>query len=151
MKIHHEPHFDVNRVCELYSKKDGVPVQYVCTSATNEYGDFSCDVFYRESPHPEFGNRYFALYRNQHFDSDGTIMITNADKIEELTFEMYYSKTESEWFYSQHRYDFRPVPGAGINIDGGRSYVRIVGDIHSDFQRKNMKVKDGKFVEVVEV
>lgn len=149
MKIHHEPHFDVNLVCEHYSKKDGVPVKYVCTSATNEYGAFSCDVFYRETPHPDFGNRYFGLFHKPRISGEiNQIMISNADKIEDLTFEMYYSEKESEWFYSQHRHDFRPVPGAGINIDGGRSYVRIVGDIHGDFQRKTMKVKNGEFVEV---
>lgn len=149
MKIHHEPHFDVQLVCDHYSQKDGVPVQYVCTSATNEYGSFSCDIFYRETPHPEFGNRYFAIFSEPSpLGVERRIMISNADKIEDLTFEMYYSKTTSEWFYSQHRHDFRPVPGAGINIDGGRSYNRIVGDIHGDYQRKQMKVKDGQFVEV---
>ena len=150
MIIHHEPRFDTQKVCELYSKKDGVPVKYVCTSATNAYGDFACDVFYRETPHPEFGNRYFALF-SRYIDetSSPVIMISNADKIEDLTFDMFYSKLDEKWHYSQHRHDFRPVPGANINIDGGRSYVRVVGDIHGDYQRKCMKVKDGEFVEKV--
>jgi hypothetical protein len=142
MMIHHEPRFDTQKVCELYSKKDGVPVKYVCTSATNAYGTFACDVFYRETPHPEFGNRYFALFQRSE-----QILITNADMIEDLTFDMFYSKLDEHWHYSQHRHDFRPVPGANINIDGGRSYVRVVGDIHGDYQRKCMKVKDGEFVE----
>ena len=147
--IHHEPIFDTEKVCKHYSEKDGVPVKYVCTSATNEYGTFACDVFYRETPHPEFGNRYFALFSRSTGpkEEQRQLLITNADKIEDLTFHMIYSKLDEHWHYSQHRHDFRPVPGANLNIDGGRSYVRIVGDIHGHYERKRMKVKDGEFVE----
>jgi hypothetical protein len=35
MEIKHEPLFDTAKVEKLYSEKDGVPVKYVCTSATN--------------------------------------------------------------------------------------------------------------------
>lgn len=142
--IAHEPIFDIDKVCELYSKKDGVPVKYVCTSATNAYGTFAADVFYRETPHPEFGNRYFALFVKR----GNQIMIANADTIEDLTFDMYYSPTEEKWIYSKHRHDFKPVPGADINIDGGRSYSRVVGNIHGTYKSKCMKIKDGEFVDV---
>jgi hypothetical protein len=35
--IKHEPQFDTDKICKIYSKKDGVPVTYVCTSAVNSY------------------------------------------------------------------------------------------------------------------
>ncbi len=63
MNIKHNPIFDTDTVIASYEKKDGVPITYVCTSALN-HGTLATDVFYRETPHPEFGNRYFALYMN---------------------------------------------------------------------------------------
>lgn len=144
MKINHSPIFDTKRVEELYTNKDGVPVTYVCTSATNLNATFACDVFYRETPHPDFGNRYFALYRNPDFSSDGTIMITNADMIEDLEFGMV--EGSAGWEYSQHRHDYRNVEGSGCSIDGGRAYVRRVGNLAAEC--KMMKVLDGKFVHV---
>ena len=49
--IKHEPIFDTQKVCELFSKKDGVPITYVCTSALDD-GAQAMDIFYRETPHP---------------------------------------------------------------------------------------------------
>jgi len=138
MNINHRPLFDTKRVCELYSAKDGVPVTYVCTTALGGEAQ-AMDVFYRETPHPEFGNRYFGLYRNQHFAADGTVMITNADKIEDLTFDMI--KVNGQWHYSQHRHDFHSV--GDVAIDGGRAYVKLVGNIN--VPRASMKVVNGEF------
>lgn len=137
MNIQHAPIFDTEKVCKLYSEKDGVPIKYVCTSAIQEHADFAADVFYRETPHPEFGNRYFALYRNPHFASDGTVMITNADQVEKFEFAMIKDKDDTYW-YSSHRHDCLFIDGS--MIDGGRSYVRASGPV--DF----FKIKDGNFV-----
>ena len=138
--INHDPMYDTDKVCKLYSEKDGVEVNYVCTSAIRQNDNFACDIFYRETPHPEFGNRYFGL-----FTTSGQLLITNADSIEDLTFEMIYSSIDEQWYYSQHRHDFRGVPGEDVAIDGGRAYTRIVGDATVD--QKTMKVKDGKFID----
>ena len=141
MNIHHRPIFDTKRVEELYSKKDGVPVKYVCTSAPNEFANYAADIFYRETPHPEFGNRYFGLYRNHDPASDGTIMITNGDMIEDLEFGMV--KVNCQYHYSQHRHDFYSV--GNVSLDGGRAYFKRVGDI--SIPACWFKVKDGEFVE----
>ena len=147
MMINHEPIFDTKKVCELYSKKDGVPIKYVCTSAPNEYGTYAADIFYRETPHPEFGNRYFGLYNANNFGGvRGGIMITNADPIEDLTFTAIYSNMLEQWVYSKHRHDYREVPGENVAIDGGRSYNRMVGDFKSAMV-KTFVVKDGEFKE----
>jgi hypothetical protein len=132
--IKHQPLFDTDKVCEHYSKKDGVPVQYVCTSALGEQ-DFAVDVYYRETPHPEFGNRYFGLYRN-HFAADAQIMITNADVIEELNFSM-IKDSKGDLHYSAHRHDYKVVDNGNM-IDGGRAYTKSSGcEIYS------YQVKDG--------
>jgi hypothetical protein len=141
MNIKHHPLFDTARAEKLYSEKDNVTVKYVCTSAIGSEAQ-AMDIFYRETPHPKFGNRYFGLYRNQHFASDGTVMITNADKIEEAEFGMI--EGAEGWEYSQHRHDYRSVGDCAV--DGGRSYFRRVGDL--SVSTKYMKIVDGEFVEV---
>lgn len=140
MNINHTPILDTKRVCELYSEKDGVPVTYVCTSAIGGEAQ-AMDIFYRETPHPDFGNRYFGLYRNQHFASDGMVMIANADKIEDVEFGML--EGPDGWEYSQHRHDYRMVGECAI--DGGRAYIRRSGDLSVPV--KYFAVKDGKFEE----
>jgi hypothetical protein len=139
MNINHRPILDTKRVCELYSAKDGVPVKYVCTSAPNKHADYAADIFYRETPHPDFGNRYFALYRNPSFSSDVEIMITNADMIEDFEFGMVVGD-DGMTYYSQHRHDFCSFENGNM-IDGGRSYSRSSGVV------TYYKVVNGEFVE----
>ena len=138
LPIKHAPLFDTEKVEKFYSEKDGVPVKYVCTTATNVHATFAADVFYRETPHPEFGNRYFALYRNP-YSENAEIMITNADTIEDFDFAMIKDKDGNYW-YSSHRHDCLFMDGS--MIDGGRSYTRSSGPV------EYFKVKDGKFVDV---
>jgi len=119
-QIAHRPLFDTARVEKLYSEKDGVEVKYVCTSALGNEAQ-AMDIFYRATPHPDFGNRYFGLYRNQHFASDGTIMITNADKIEDAEFGM--KEHDGEWHYSQHRHDFYTI--GDVSLDGQKRLLKL--------------------------
>ena len=140
VNIHHRPILDTKRVCELYSAKDGVPVTYVCTSALGDEAQ-AMDIFYRETPHPEFGNRYCGLYHNPSFSSDRTNMITNADKIESVEFGM--KEHDGEWHYSQHRHDFYTI--GDVSLDGGRAYFRCVGNVSTP--TKWFEVRNGEFVE----
>tara|TARA_B110000483_G_scaffold231978_1_gene298980 strand:- start:454 stop:876 length:423 start_codon:yes stop_codon:yes gene_type:complete len=134
MNIQHSPLFDTARVEQLYTEKDGVEVKYVCTSATNG-GTLATDVFYRDTPHPEFGNHYFALYRNP-FADNAEIMITNADSIESYEFGMI--EDDGKYYYSQHRHDHKVV-GEKM-IDGGRAYIRSSGKVDV------FKIQGGEFV-----
>lgn len=143
--IDHRPLFDTDKVCEHYSAKDGVPVKYVCTSALGSEAQ-AMDIFYRETPHPEFGNRYFGLYNaNDYGGVRGGIMITNADAIEDVEFGM--KEVDGQWHYSQHRHDFHTV--GDVSLDGGRAYFRVVGNVNKP--TKWLKVKDGEFVEETSV
>jgi hypothetical protein len=144
ININHRPLFDIEKACKHYSEKDGVPVKYVCTTALG-FEAQAMDVFYRETPHPEFGNRYFGLYISYNYDSaEGTVMITNADRIEDLTFEMI--KVNDQYHYSRHRHDFHSV--GDVSIDGGRAYTKLVGNVN--VPRATLKVVNGQFKEVVE-
>lgn len=141
VSIHHRPILDTKRVCEQYSAKDGIPVTYVCTSALGDEAQ-AMDIFYRETPHPKFGNRYFGLYWSRLWpEQESQLMITNADKIESAEFGM--KEHNGEWHYSQHRHDFYTV--GDVSLDGGRAYFRCVGDVSTP--TKWFEVRDGELVE----
>ena len=132
MNIHHEPLFDREKIIEHYTKQDGVPVTYVCTSDLTA-SDVPVDIYYRDTPHPEFGNKYFGLYYDTVRDH---MMICNADIVETLDFGMV--NDGSVWHYSQSHHDYKSFPN-GAMIDGGRAYVR------SNKGAILMFVKDGEF------
>jgi hypothetical protein len=134
MNIQHESLFDTAKVEELYTQKDGVDVTYVCTTDLSA-SDVPMDIFYRATPHPEFGNRYFGLYRDRVRDN---LMITDADIIESFEFGMI--EVDGKYYYSQSHHDYKVVEGK--MIDGGRAYIRSSGGAIS------MRVKNGKFYAV---
>lgn len=118
MKIKHCPIAKVEQVEKLYSEKDGVPVKHVCTT---EFGDTIADIFFRETPHPEFGNKYFAiLFR------DDVPYIVNADKVENFSFGMVIND-EGDLEYSRSRHDYKSFENGNM-IDGGRDYIRSSGN-----------------------
>lgn len=140
--IHHRPHFDRKKVIALYEEKDGVPIKYVCTSALGSE-ERSRDIFYRETPHPEFGNHYFGLFWAYPMVGEPQLMISNCDAIEDELFEM-IEGGDGLFHYSQHRHDFYDVPGTGCAIDGGRAYLRRVGNV--DQKVTSFRIEHGEFV-----
>lgn len=132
MNIKHEPLFDTKKIADHYTEKDGVDITYVCTSALGSEA-FAMDIFYRETPHPTFGNRYFGMFRNPH---TGLLMITNADKIEDAEFGM-IQDVNGDLHYSAHRHDYKVI--SEKMIDGGRAYVK------TNTQVIGMRVKNGEF------
>ena len=140
MNIKHRPQFDTQKVIDHYTQKDGVEVTYVC-STEMVADDVVVDVFYRATPHPEFGNRYFGLYRSP---MTGDLMITNADKIEEMTIEAIKPQGFNDWHYSQCRHDYHSV--GNVAIDGGRAYTKLVGDFNG-LERLVFEVRDGQLLE----
>ena len=130
--IKHFPITDTNKVCDLYSEKDGVSIRYVCTTELH-HDDIPVDIFHRDTPHPEFGNKYFCLYVSK----DG-LVISNADKVDGLTFGM-VEDDDGDMQYSQYHHDFKMFKNGNM-IDGGRSYIRSNGMIYS------YQVKDGEMI-----
>ena len=130
MNIVHYPITNIKKVEELYSEKDGVPVKHVCTT---EFGDSIVDVFYRDTPHPKFGNRYFAvLFR------DNVPYIANADEVEKLTFGL-VQNDNGDMEYSRSRHDYKEFKNGNM-IDGGRDYIRSSGKVFV------YVVRDGKMI-----
>lgn len=114
-----------------YSEKDGVEIKYVCTTDL-EASDMPVDVFYRETPHPKFGNRYFGIYYDSFRDAT---MICNADIVEKFDFGM-IKDSDNQYYYSSSHHDCIMVEGK--MIDGGRAYIR-------GFGYEVYKIKDGRF------
>ena len=100
--IKHESLFDTQKVCELFSKKDGVPITYVCTSALGDEVQ-AMDIFFRETAHPEFGNRYFGIY---YHPMSVNLVVTNADRIESVEFGL-IEDDAGDLQYSAHRHDYK--------------------------------------------
>lgn len=136
LNIIHQPNLSTEKVIAHYTEKDGVPIKYVCTTSPG-MGNVAGDIFYRDTPHPEFGNHYFSLYT----DYNGRLMISGADIVETLDFDMI--EVDGELHYSQHRHHFNSVKG--IAIDGGRAYTKLVGDVSNAIVHR-LRIKDGEFV-----
>jgi len=137
--VKHVPVFDTKKAISFYENKDGVPIKYVCTTDLLA-SDLPVDIFYRETPHPEFGNRYFGLYKNP-YANDARIMITNADAVEtskRYIFGVIEDKDGLLW-YSQCHHDCLFIDGS--MIDGGREYIR------STNLKGVFKIVEGEFVE----
>jgi len=132
MNIEHFPLWDTAKIEEFYTEKDGVEVKYVCTTDLRA-SDVPVDVFYRETPHPEFGNRYFGLFWDNVRDH---LMITNADIVESLEFGMI--EVDGKYYYSRSHHDYKSFAD-GEFIDGGRQYIR------SNAGAIAMHIKNGKF------
>jgi hypothetical protein len=135
--IKHFPITNIDKVIEHYSDKDGVPISYVCTTDFKR-DDAPVDIFYRETSHPEFGNKYFGIAINY---DDGNYTIFNADQIEEdFVFGM-VKDDEDNLQYSQYRHDFKSFDNGNM-IDGGRNYIRHGGKVDVYVIRNGQMVKD---------
>ena len=117
--IKHYPITKITQAEKIYSEKDGVPVKHVCTT---EFGDAIADIFYRETPHPKFGNRYFCLF----FRGDD-LYVANADSIENLNFGM-VENDDGDLEYSRSRHDYKSFKNGNM-IDGGRDYILSSGKV----------------------
>jgi hypothetical protein len=138
MKIKHNPIFNTAKIEQIYTDRDGVEVKYVCTTDLRN-SDVPADVFYRETPHPQFGNRYFGMLVN-----GGTTYITDADIVEDFEFGM-VENDEGELEYSESHHDYKSFENGNM-IDGGRQYIRS-----SLSGAATYVVRDGRFVEKTEL
>lgn len=116
--------------CRLEHFDDG-PLEYVCTS------DF-VDYYYRETPHPKFGNHYLGISVDDYGMRD-RVVLSRGDHIEDKTFGM-IRDDNGAFHYSSYVHDYVELSN-GKFIDGGRDYIRTNTDVVI------MQIKDGRFVE----
>ena len=129
--IKHDPQLNTEEVKKHYEKEDGVTITYVCSTEMFGVDDRIRDVFYRETPHPKFGNHYFALVQ-----IGNKILISNADRITDEEFCMIEDEN-GVWHYSACRHDYKAINGCVV--DGGRTYKRGYG-------YELFKIDNGEFV-----
>ena len=132
--IKHFPITNTGWIVDHYSKNDGVPIRYVCTTDFNRI-DRPVDIFYRSTNHPEFGNKYFGIAYNYEI---GDYVIFNADRVESFTFGM-VEDDDGNLQYSQSTHDYKQFFNGNM-IDGGREYIR------SSLNSKIYVVRDGEMV-----
>ena len=133
--INHEPRLEIEKIIQHYTEKDGVEVKYVCTTDLRN-SDVPWDIFFRETPHPDFGNRYFGL---ANVPNRG-LLITDADLVEELEFGMIMA--DGKYHYSQSHHDCKFI--GDQMIDGGRKYIRSSGVVYP-FAVSNGEMRMTKF------
>ena len=133
LNIKHFPIFDTEAALEHY-KSEGA--KYVCTTELKAYSA-PVDVFYRPTPHPVYGNRYFGLYRDT---ITNYVSICNADAVENLNFCV-IDNGKGEWTYSRYTHDF--LSWGENYIDGGRAYTRVGGNPLPKVI--SLRVVDGEF------
>lgn len=138
MNIKHEPVIG-QKVFDFFHIED---LDYVCTTELT-VSDVIYDIYYRETPHPKFGNCYVGV-RPIIVNTNPNIEYVNADMIEELIFAMI--EYNGVWYYSQSHHHCNS-PAKGIAIDGGRQYTRVLG-YESDLVCKRFQIKQGKFKEI---
>ena len=136
MNIKHYPITNITQAEQLYSETDRVTITYVCTTELSN--GYIGDIFYRDTPHPKFGNKYFAL-----FFRDDKLYIANADQVEDLTFGV-VENDEGNLEYSQYRHDYKSFKNGNM-IDGGRDYIRSSGKV------KVFVVRNGQTINYDEV
>lgn len=147
IKIHNECSFikpeGIAKVEEMYK---ATFIMESCIKGDNGWCNFPAAIFYTEEAHPE-GSNYFALYKDQKTRRtlEPKIMITNGISATEPFGAIQIGE---DVYYSRYRHDYRET-GRGVAIDGGRDYVRLVGNIHAGKQVK-LKVNKDK-LEVVDV
>jgi hypothetical protein len=134
--IKHFPVTNTDKVIEHYSQKDNVPIFYVCTTDF-KMSDRPVDIFYRETAHPEFGNKYFGIAPNY---GDGSYSIFNADEIEKFTFGM-IEDDDGDLQYSKSNHDYKSFENGNM-IDGGRNYIRHSGNTKFYVVRNGQMVQE---------
>ena len=135
--IKHFPISEIEEVIDHFTEKDGVPVTYVCTTDLKN-SDVPIDIFFRASPHPQFGNRYFGIFLHP---TENTTMICNADMVEDLVFGV-VENDDGLLEYSRSHHDYKSFQNGNM-IDGGREYIR------ASAKCQTFVVKNGEMVERV--
>jgi hypothetical protein len=116
--IKHYPVSNIEKVIDHFTEKDGVKITYVCTTDLKN-SDVPVDIFYRATPHPKFGNRYFGIFLHP---IEKSTMICNADMVEDMSFGVVMND-DGLLEYSQSHHDFKMFKNGNM-IDGGREYIR---------------------------
>lgn len=110
----------IEKICQKYNAKY---MGYWCTKrAWDHWNESPVDVFYVADPDRSKGHsNYFGM-----FIRNGEVYITNAESAFSETMDGVVNK-DGEVIISRYRHDYRA--GDTCDIDGGRDYTKLTGDI----------------------
>lgn len=125
-----EKHYNVKYVVEIAAKlKNG------------QWSDTPAAVFYQNNKHPT-GSNYLGIFNDPSnnnwilFDALPTISQPWTGAINK----------DGQVIFSRYRHDFRESPAKDFAIDGGRDYVRIVGDNPENVMMVKLGVQNDKVI-----
>ena len=121
IKIHNECSFlKPDGIAKMENMYKATFVMESCIKGKNGWCNFPAAIFYTEEKHPQ-GSNYFALYvdGSRFMITDG-ISATEPFKGIQVGDDVYYSH------YRHHNQECGPV-----DIDGGRDYMKLSGDINA--------------------
>tara|TARA_B110000305_G_scaffold114180_1_gene128443 strand:- start:546 stop:989 length:444 start_codon:yes stop_codon:yes gene_type:complete len=116
MEIQHTTVTQIDKIIETYKRTEGTDIVYVCTTDLITT-DFPNDIFYRDTPHPEFGNQYIGIA----VEGDN-ITVCNADQIVNLHFGI-VENDEGLLEYSRSKSEVKEFAN-GNTISGGRASIQ---------------------------
>lgn len=98
-------------------------------------------VFWQPTPPAPHTNEYFALFIQQ-----GSLYIADGTSAVEKPIDAIIA-ANGEIVYSRHRHDYRVSSDGSVTVDGGRDYMRLVGDRSLTAPRVQLVV-DGPRIEI---
>lgn len=130
---------DVDKVEAKYNAKF---VGDFCLKGRNgDYVTNTAAVFWQETPPVEGYSHYFALVFQ-----GGTLFIANGASAFDSPIIGVVAR-DGEIVYSRHRHDFRTSKDGSVTVDGGRDYLKLVGEYAINAKQVKLVVK-GPVIEV---
>jgi hypothetical protein len=95
-----------------------------CIKSKHGWSEQPVAIFWQETPPVEGYSNYFGV-----FVQDDTVYITSgasafAEPIEGIV------ARNGEVIFSRYRHDYHSSTDGSVTVDGGRDYLRVLGDIH---------------------
>jgi len=128
---------DIKKVEARYADTQGKPAKFMgdfCLKTKNGWqGDSCAAVFYSENPDRSLGHsNYFALVVMYDDDMKPKLYVTRGDSAFETDSNgvpiIGVVADDGEVVYSRYRHDYRSSTDGSVTIDGGRDYLRLIGD-----------------------
>ena len=121
-----------NKGTQLRIKVDVVEQKYnakyvgdFCIKTKHGWSESPVAIFWQETPPVEGYSHYFGL-----FSQNGSLMITDGSSAFSEPISGIVADN-GEVIYSRYRHDFHYSTDNSVAVDGGRDYMRCLGNIHN--------------------
>lgn len=143
--LYHSPYWYANDeriksyAAEKFPNAKFVEEIVCCKSKAGNWMEFPGVVFYDENPQPPYKNKFFAIQRsvnvNAGLDAEGNpsyqthiVGLPDFDPVINAIFVPNKATGGASIAISRYEHDFYKMPHADAAIDGGRDYLRTMGN-----------------------